>query len=613
MLVCTEEEVSKIFGKIKAVTAKEYNRTYRTEITRGHVPLSDYSTYIPLWTQKFGCKEIGNKKQLANTIVYIKNNRLKHELVKSNELQKLSDAMLCTHEQAFTIEYRGGFDVVVGNPPYVRMQNIENRFRNYYDSHYKSAYKNYDLYLLFAEITYNLLSTKGYSSFIMPNKFITTDYGLKFKEFLYQNRYLYSYTNFSTIQIFQDATTYTGIFVFKKSNNKILYRKIDSKPDISIENKLFYDINYKNIASENWMLSEEQENDLFHKLSKYPILINSCKKMFQGLVTGKDSVFVLEKQGNKYFSKYTNKSYELESDSKILKPLLKGSEIKRYMEPVYKFVVIYPYFIKEGKAIIIDENTFKNNYSKIWQYLNECKNILANREKEKFNNNSWYQYSRNQNIILMPEKKIITQVLAKKSSFTYDLNGFYSFVGGGTAGGYGITMNNKYSIEYSLCLFNSKLIGWYIKKYASPFKGGYYAYSKTTMSKLPFVDLNLDQQQPFIEKVDLMLSLNKNMQEKKRKLINRLKDNINIEKISQKLDKFYDHDFKIFLAELKKQKIELSLISQDEWQEYFDKYKAEINQIQEQIAKTDQEIDQMVYELYGLTDEEIKIVEEATK
>ena len=106
-----------------------------------------------------------------------------------------------------------------------------------------------------------------------------------------------------------------------------------------------------------------------------------------------------------------------------------------------------------------------------------------------------------------------------------------------------------------------------------------------------------------------MLSLNKQLQEKNIKFINRIKSNLEIEKITKKLDAFYNFDFKTFITELKKQKIKLSFNQQDEWEDYFDSYKKEINELQFQINKTDDEIDQMVYELYGLTDEEIEIVE----
>ena len=140
------------------------------------------------------------------------------------------------------------------------------------------------------------------------------------------------------------------------------------------------------------------------------------------------------------------------------------------------------------------------------------------------------------------------------------------------------------------------------------------------LAKLPIKEA--ENQQPFIQKANKMLELNKLLQEKKNKFLNRVKDNLTktVEtrghdpltiKISKKLATFYNYDFKTFIAELKKQKVKLSLIQQDEWEDYFTAYKIEINQLQNNIKTTDKEIDRMVYELYGLTEEEIKIVEES--
>jgi hypothetical protein len=89
-----------------------------------------------------------------------------------------------------------------------------------------------------------------------------------------------------------------------------------------------------------------------------------------------------------------------------------------------------------------------------------------------------------------------------------------------------------------------------------------------------------------------------------------VQDNLSITSISKNLETFYEYDFKSFLSELKKQKVTLSLEDQSEWKEYFEKTKLKINQLQIEIEKADNEIDQVVYELYGLTEEEIKIIEE---
>ena len=93
------------------------------------------------------------------------------------------------------------------------------------------------------------------------------------------------------------------------------------------------------------------------------------------------------------------------------------------------------------------------------------------------------------------------------------------------------------------------------------------------------------------------------------KFLKRVSDNFELEKLSKKLEAFFKSDFKTFLKELKKKKVTLSLTQQDEWEEYFESYQKDLLELQAQIDKTDKEIDTMVYELYGLTEEEIAVVE----
>jgi hypothetical protein len=137
-------------------------------------------------------------------------------------------------------------------------------------------------------------------------------------------------------------------------------------------------------------------------------------------------------------------------------------------------------------------------------------------------------------------------------------------------------------------------------------------FSQLTLNDLREIPIKIaskDSQNEFIKKVQNILGLKHKLLHKRNLFLNRLKANLEIEKISKKLDGFYDHDFKTFLTELKKQKIKLSLVEQDEWEEYFNSYKTGINIIQSEINRTDKEIDQMVYGLYGLTEDEVEIVE----
>ena len=137
--------------------------------------------------------------------------------------------------------------------------------------------------------------------------------------------------------------------------------------------------------------------------------------------------------------------------------------------------------------------------------------------------------------------------------------------------------------------------------------GGYLRFRKQFIEKVPLK--MIDEKHFFIEKVDSMLELNKTFQSKQNKFLKRITSTLEIEKLSKKLEAFYEHDFKTFLKELKKKKVTLRLVEQDEWEEYFEAYQKELLELKSQIDSTDREIDMMVYELYGLSDDEVALVE----
>ena len=139
-------------------------------------------------------------------------------------------------------------------------------------------------------------------------------------------------------------------------------------------------------------------------------------------------------------------------------------------------------------------------------------------------------------------------------------------------------------------------------------------FDNPTTSKIPIKEISQENQQPFIEKADLMLSLNKKLQKEKDNFLNTIKEEKGIEKITKKLDTFYDFEYDILKKELAKQKVKLALGNENnEWREYFNTAKQKINDLQNQVSQTDKEIDKMVYELYELTIEEIEIVESSIK
>ena len=151
---------------------------------------------------------------------------------------------------------------------------------------------------------------------------------------------------------------------------------------------------------------------------------------------------------------------------------------------------------------------------------------------------------------------------------------------------------------------NSKLVNVWFKKL---FPAGLHI-KTNQLEQIPIPIIEKESQQPFIVLADKMLSLHQQLQEKRSRFLRRLNDNFEGVKVTTALQTFDQLDFKTFVAELKKQKIKLSLVHQDEWEEYFNQYKAACNELSTQITTTDNEIDQRVFDLYGLTPEEQQIV-----
>ena len=175
-----------------------------------------------------------------------------------------------------------------------------------------------------------------------------------------------------------------------------------------------------------------------------------------------------------------------------------------------------------------------------------------------------------------------------------------------------IIMNNDnqcFNLKYVLALLNSKLTNYFYWTINTE-KGEAMAQVKAFhLGLLPIKTIPLLEQHPFINLADKMLSFNSNLQTKRQRFLKRLSDIFSGIKITGKIEIFDELDFKQFVAKLQKQKITLTLKQQDEWEDYFLDYKTECNLLSAQISETDKKIDESVYELYGLSIEEIKIIE----
>ena len=133
-------------------------------------------------------------------------------------------------------------------------------------------------------------------------------------------------------------------------------------------------------------------------------------------------------------------------------------------------------------------------------------------------------------------------------------------------------------------------------------------FDSVVTDRIPIRLPDLSRQQPLMNLGDAQLAANDKLQAYAQKFLNRVQSTLGASKITEKLGEFYKYDFNVFMSELKKQKIKLSLREQDEWEEYFDSYRQDCTRLCIEIAENDRKIDELVYDLYGLTEEERAIV-----
>ena len=427
---------------------------------------------------------------------------------------------------------RGGFDFIVGNPPYVRIQNLKKESPEYVEflnRFYESSHKNYDLAIPFIERGYSLLRENGGLGFIVTKKWMKADYGEKLRGILSKEKAVRLIIDFGDGQVFKGATTYTMILTLKKGENKsFTYAKVEElkesieqlsaihEPDKWREERIsVLEVPEDELSEKPWVFLTEREREIVKKVYEGSKRLEEvAEKIFQGLVTGADPVYILEPVkdlGECYLvrSKVTNQEHRLEKE--ILHPLLKGDEIKRWLIPEYNYLILFPYRVTtengERKAKLIPAEELKSRYPRVWEYLNipEVKEKLESRDRGTWRGRAdWYAFGRRQNIEVMGVPKLITGVLSSEARFALDREGKYYFVGGGNAGGYGVMLKPDISItmEFLTTLLNSSLLDWRLKQLSTEFEGGFYSYARRFIKDLPIKLPQTDEEKALAEEIE---------------------------------------------------------------------------------------------------------------
>jgi len=527
---------------------------------REHAPASVHGkTQAHLWTQKYNCKKIASDSQLQNTIDYINTNRHKHKLPAHNKLEKLIAKIFCTPRQAYQPEYNGGFDVVIGNPPYTYRNAISEKERYYYKSNYESIEGNFDLYKFFMEKTITLTKDLGYASFIVPNTFLSAKTYKKLRILILKYFKILELFDLG-LDIFENVVVESVVFTMKKqktlknNNVGVKIQRDRSKDFEALQANYYVDIDKYSGNEYTFNINiSNNYSSVIDKMKKNSIELKDICYCTVGINTG-------------YIKNEITSNIRF--DNRFHK-MLNGKDIGRYK---VKWA---------GEFIMYDHNFVKSKGDRGRalppEYVFTKDKILVQRTRRGM------------------KRKLVCYLDNEKY---YNLNRLSNI----------LITDNEYKLEILYPILNSKLLDFYFNIYFNE-----YEVKPLHLGQLP-IKVNCKNYNELANVGNNISSQNLKLSIELNNFINYVQSKFPIESLSKKLQSWHELEFGDFITELNKAikkagGTKLSKMDEMEWMEVFETKKAVVQTLKAEIEKTDREIDQMVYELYGLTDEEIAIVE----
>ncbi len=460
-----------------------------------------------------------------------------------------------------------GFDVVIGNPPYLRIQGIQEvnpELALKYKQFYRSATGAFDLYVLFLELGLRLVNKRGILNYILPHKWVNSSFGKGIRKLIYENKNAKKMISFGAHQVF-NATNYTSLlWLTGNKNEKLEYfefsKDLASNRDLEeglsqlVQND-YNLIDSGSLSEHPWVLTNGVIGKVLAKLSAQPLTVKDVfVKIFQGIATSKDSVYFLKDCVDKEeciegYSEELNDRVSIEKG--LMKPLLRGEQIHKYKILETNNFVVFPYFINSENsssraAHVMDPEYIQKNFPYGWQYLIKCEEIIKSRERGRLSKEKdWYRYIYPKNISYFQQEKIITPEISFGTNMTLDFDGKYYH----NTKCYSLVLkpNLKKDYKFYLGILNSRLMWFFLNNTGYILRGGYFTFKTAYLEPFPLPTSN---------------------------------DHLKRDEIIRLVEEIYNL-----------------------------KRSSDNSEIDPSLNKLEDEINRVVYKLYGLEEKEIKIVE----
>lgn len=313
-------------------------------------------------------------------------------------------------------KHKEKYDYVVGNPPFVRIHNIPEGYRDIVKS-FQFSDGMADLYVIFYEIGINMLGENGKLGFISPNTFIRNASQQRFRDFLINNKYISAIYDFGASKIFPNADTYTCICLIDKEKEKknIKYKEYRMYLPVS-ENVIDFEYLKDNMTGHSWNFGSDDDMKFLKEINGRPKKVSDIVTVQNGIVTNRDYIYIIQAYTDKeltkpyagkgetaYFKDKAGKVHEIESS--ILRRCVKASKYEGKADNTY---IIFPY-----AEAPISECRLKKEFPKTYAYLDSYREELAKRDMDK--NADWFLFGRSQGIQNSGLKKIVLKHVIDKN------------------------------------------------------------------------------------------------------------------------------------------------------------------------------------------------------
>ena len=380
---------------------------------------------------------------------------------------------------------KAGFDIVIGNPPYIGFHKVPDK--EFLNSHYVTASGKYDFYVVFIEKGINLLNKNGALTYICPSYFYMRDYGKNTRNLLLQKGSMKCIVDFGDSQKFDEALTYTCVFLFQ---NGVTQKDSIKVFDDSLDEKDSFYIDKTNLVEPMWKIKRDKESAISEKVEKISTytLGNITKSISQGIVTGSNKTYLISE----------DEIENLELETKYMHKAYKGKDIGKGRITYSGTYIFYPYKITpKGKTIPISEAELKEQCPNLYSYLLKSKDELLQRGYFVNSNKQWFELWNSRKMQHFYAEKFVFSELGLVNDFVRVNECFY------TDSACGMELKDEFQ-KYSNYIYkylNSNLLTFIYKKISVPKANGYSIYKNAFLKLVPIIIPNDEELKEF-EKLD---------------------------------------------------------------------------------------------------------------